>query len=91
MKYWVENDGCYELHFEEFGADNVILKFVQDTDDKTCFWYVSEELNNPQGDYEFYDGIEEAKEEFESMYEDHLKSQIDYYEDLLEQWNDTDS
>ena len=52
---------------------------------------MSEELNNPQGDYEFYDGIEEAKEEFESMYEDHLKSQIDYYEDLLEQWNDTDS
>ena len=47
---WVETDGVYELHFEKFGRDEVILKFVQGEDDDACFWYVSNDLNVTEGD-----------------------------------------
>ena len=86
-RHWVETDGVYELHFEKFGRDEVILKFVQAEDDDTGFWYVSNDLNVTEGDYEHFDSVEEAKEEFEYKYESYLEDQISYYEDLLEQWN----
>ena len=36
-RYWAETDGVYELHFEKFGTDEVILKFVQAEDDDKSY------------------------------------------------------
>ncbi|MCM1167218.1 MAG: hypothetical protein NC299_18010 [Lachnospiraceae bacterium] len=84
-RYWKENDGRYELHFEQFGTDIVVLKFCRDKKDPDCYWYVSEDLNI-KADCNFYESIEEAKEGFELLYEQYLEIQIDYYKELLNQW-----
>ncbi len=87
---WVEHDGCYELHFEEYGNDEVVLKFVPDKKDDTCYWYVSKDLN-VEADCEFFDSIEDAKETFEIMYEQYLEDQVNCYKELLEQWNEEET
>ncbi|MBP0983056.1 MAG: hypothetical protein J6A19_04955 [Oscillospiraceae bacterium] len=86
-RQWVEQNGCYELHFAKFEKDEIVLKFVPDKEDKTCFWYVSEDLK-VEYDCEYFDSLEEAKEEFELKYEAFLEDQAEYYESLLEQWNE---
>ena len=63
-RHWVETDGVYELHFEKFGRDEVILKFVQAEDDDTCFWYVSNDLNVTEGDYEQISYYEDLLEQW---------------------------
>lgn len=47
-RHWVETDGVYELHFEKFGRDEVILKFVQAEDDDTCFGMCQMTLMSPR-------------------------------------------
>lgn len=86
-RHWEEHNGCYELHFEQYGTDYVVLKFVPDKEDDTCYWYISKDLNVEE-DCEFCDSIEDAKETFEIMYEQYLEDQVNYYEELLEQWNE---
>lgn len=86
-RHWEERNGCYELHFESYGNDEVVLKFTPDKKDNTCYWYVSKDLN-VEADYEFCESMEDAKETFEIMYEQHLEGQLGYYEELLEQWNE---
>lgn len=86
-RHWVEQNGCYELHFAKFGNDEIVLKFVPSKEDKTCFWYTSEDLKVDY-DCEYFDSLEEAKEEFELKCEAFLEDQIEYYESLLEQWNE---
>ncbi len=86
-RHWVEQNGCYELHFEKFEKDEIVLKFVPSKADKTCFWYTSEDLK-VEYDCEYFDSLEEAKEEFEYMYEQFLESEIGYYESLLDMWNE---
>lgn len=86
-RHWVENNGCYELHFEKFGIDTIVLKFCRDKKDPNCYWSVSEDLNI-EANCDPYESVDEAKEDFEFMYEQHLEDQIRYYEDLLKQWNE---
>lgn len=85
-RYWAVLNGCYELHFEKFGVYEVVLKFIPDKKDNTCFWYASKDLK-VEFDCEYFDSLEEAKEEFELKYEVFLEDQIEYYESLLKQWN----
>lgn len=89
-RHWVEHDGCYELHFEEYGNDKIVLKFVPDKKNDTCYWYVSKDLN-VEADCEFFDSIEDAKETFEIMYEQYLEDQVNCYKELLEQWNEEET
>lgn len=89
-RHWEEHNGCYELHFEMYGDDKVVLKFAPDKEDDTCYRYVSRDLNVEE-DYEFCDNIEDAKETFEIMYEQCLEDQVNYYAELLEQWNEEDT
>lgn len=84
---WEENNGCYELIFNQFERDIVVLKFTVDDKDPTCFWFVSEEMNISY-DCEWYDSIDDAKEEFELRYEQHLLDELGYYEDLLDMWRE---
>ena len=87
-RYWSETDGCYELHFNKYYDDTVVLKFTVDNKDPTCFWFVSEEMNI-EYDCEWYDSVDEAKAEFELKYEQHLQDQIAYYKDVLKQWEES--
>lgn len=86
-RYWKIKNGCYELHFIKYEIDEVVLKFVPDKNDNGLYWYVSEDLK-VEADCERYDSIEEAKENFELLYEQYLEGQINFYEELLEQWDE---
>ncbi len=87
-RFWKEYNGYYELHFYRFNNEVVVLKFTPDKKDKTKYWYVCKDLNVTEGDYEFYDSLGEAKEDFELQYEQYLEDQANYYADLLRQWNE---
>lgn len=87
MKTWVKNNQYYELHFQPYSEDNIVLTFCQDIDDKDCYWYKSELLGVEQS-CEFFDSIEDAKEEFESMIEEHYKDIIYETEELLEMFQE---
>lgn len=89
-RYWEIKNDCYELHFIKYEIDEVVLKFAPDKNDNGLYWYVSEDLK-VEADCERYDSIEEAKEDFELMYEQYLEGQINFYEELLEQWNEEDN
>ncbi len=86
-RYWLQNDDVYELHFTQFCDDEIILKFVQDKNDSENYIYVSE-LLNVEHDEEFAKSIEDAMEQFEDMIVDHIKDEIDYYEDMLEKFQE---
>lgn len=87
MKKWIENNGCYELHFQPYYNDKIVLKFYVDTNDSENFWYVSN-LLNIENDYIFCDSIEEAKEEFEQMILNYYVEQAKYYDDLSNKFED---
>lgn len=86
-KQWAENDGCYELHFERYYDDDIILKFCQDKEDANCFWYVSDMLKVEQ-DCVWTDNIDEAKEDFEYKISEYFQDQINYYDDLLKKFEE---
>ncbi len=86
-RHWMENNGCYELHFEKFGIDTIVLKFCRDKKDPDYYWYVSDDLN-VEADCNIYESVDEAKEDFEFRYEQYLEDQSEYYKDLQKQWNE---
>ena len=86
-RYWINNENVYELHFEPFYDDEIILKFIQDKEDSSVFIYVSDMLN-VEHDEILADSVEDAMEEFEYMIEEHLKCEIDYYEELLRKFKE---
>ena len=85
--HWEVNEGCYDLHFDKFGEDVIVLTFAKDNDIPNCYNYKSEDLK-VEDDYEYADTLEEIKEIFELMYEEHLQDEINYYECLLNMWNE---
>lgn len=89
MKYWEQtNDGVYKLHFNPYNCeDMILLKFCTDKKDKTVYYFVSEVLEI-EGDYQRFDSIEDAKEEFEYMVRDYFQEQLNYYEELLEKFEE---
>lgn len=86
-RYWINNENVYELHFEPFYDDEIILKFIQDKEDSSVFIYVSDMLN-VEHDEIISDSVEDAMEEFEYMIEEYLKGEIDYYEELLRKFKE---
>ena len=86
-RYWINNENVYELHFEPFYDDEIILKFIQDKEDASNFIYVSDMLN-VEHDEITAESVEDAMEEFEYMIEEHLECEIDYYEELLRKFKE---
>jgi len=86
-KYWLKNNDVYELHFTQFYDDKIILKFVQDKDDSENYIYVSE-LLNVEHDGILAESIEDAMEQFEDMVVDHIKDEINYYEEMLSKFQE---
>lgn len=86
-KYWLLNDGVYELHFTQFYDDEIILKFIQDKNDSENYIYVSE-LLNVEHDKEFAESIEDAMEQFEYMVVDYIQEKISYYEEMLDKFQE---
>lgn len=86
MKKWVENNGRYELHFDPFYEDIILLSFIQDKEAPTCWWYVSDVLK-VEHDSICENNLEEAKIVFEYMISSHYQNQISYYEDLLSKFH----
>lgn len=87
MKKWIENNGCYELHFEPYYGDEIILNFCVDINNSERFWYCSDILK-VEDDYIICDSVEEAKEEFEQMILDYYVEQAKYYDDLSNKFED---
>lgn len=86
-RHWIKNENVYELHFRPYYDDEIIFKFIQDKEDLSIFIYVSNMLN-VEHDEIIADSVEEAMEEFEYMIEEHLKGEIDYYEELLRKFKE---
>lgn len=86
-RYWLQNDDVYELHFTQFCDDEIILKFVQDKDDSENYIYISS-LLNVEHDEILAESVEDAMKQFEDMIVDHIKDEIDYYEDMLEKFQE---
>lgn len=86
-KYWLVNDGVYELHFTHFYDDEIILKFIQDKNDSDNYIYVSD-LLNVEHDEEFAESVEDAMKQFEDMVIDYIKEKIGYYEEMLDKFQD---
>lgn len=86
-KRWTTDGKKHELLFTKYYDEECVLVFCVDKDDPTCFWYVSEELK-VEDNCVFADSIEEAKEMFEEMYADHIREEIDHYENILRKWEE---
>ena len=86
-RHWIRNEDVYELHFRPYNDDEIILKFIQDKEDASNFIYVSDLLNVEHGEI-IANSVEYAMEEFEYMIEEYIKDQIDYYEELLEKFEE---
>lgn len=87
-RYWIKsNEDVYELHFRPYDDDEIVLKFIQDKEDSSNYIYVSDLLNVEHGEITA-NSVEDAMEDFEYMIEDHIKDQIDYYEELLEKFEE---
>lgn len=86
-RYWLANDDVFELHFAKFYDDEIILKFVKDKDDSENYIYVSDLLNVEHDDIQA-DSVEDAMEQFEDMIIEYIQEQINYYEGMLEKFNE---
>lgn len=86
-RYWLINDDVYELHFTQFYDDEIILKFIQNKNDSENYIYVSELLNVEHDDI-LAESIEDAMEQFEDMVIDHIKEKINYYEEMLDKFQE---
>lgn len=86
-RYWLKNDNVYELHFTQFYDDEIILKFIQDKNDRENYIYVSD-LLNVELDWIIAESIEDAMEQFENMVVDHIKEQIEDYDEMLNKFQE---
>lgn len=86
-RYWLAYDDVFELHFKQFYDDEIILKFVKDEYIPDSYIYVSE-LLKVEDDSIFADSVEDAMEQFEDMIVDHIQDNINYYEDMLEKFQE---
>lgn len=84
-RYWVENNGCYELHFCRSGEDTVVLSFK--SLGLPYFVYDSAEMNAIE-EYTEYSSVDEAKAAFERMYEHHIMEKMKYYFATLMAWKE---
>lgn len=85
-RYWLRNDDVYELHFTQFYDDEIILKFVQNKYSEN-YIYVSE-LLNVEYDEILAESIEDAMEQFEDMVIDYIQEQINYYDEMLDKFQE---
>lgn len=86
-RYWLKNDNVYELHFTQFYDDEIILKFIQGKNNRENYIYVSD-LLNVELDWIIAESIEDAMEQFENMVVDHIKEQIEYYDEMLNRFQE---
>ena len=86
-RYWLDNDDVFELHFTQFYDDEVILKFKQDKDDPENYIYVSD-LLKVEYDIIEADSVEDAIGQFEDMIIDYIQDKFNYYEDMLEKFQE---
>lgn len=86
-RYWMKDDDVYALHFTQFYDDEIILKFVQDKDDSGNYIYVSELLNVEYGEI-LAESIEDAMEQFEEYVTEYIQEKIDYYEGMLDKFQE---
>ena len=86
-RYWLANDNVFELHFKQFYDDEIILKFVKDKYIPDSYIYVSE-LLKVEDDLIFAESVKDAMEQFEDMIIDYIQDKINYYECMLEKFQD---
>ena len=86
-RYWLDNDDVFELHFTQFYDDEVILKFKQDKDDPEIYIYVSD-LLKVEYDIIEADSVGDAIGQFEDMIIDYIQDKFNYYEEMLEKFQE---
>lgn len=84
-KHWVENNGCYELHFCKGGEDTVVLTFKSLG---TRYFVCDSAEMNAIEEYTEYSSIDEAKLAFEQMYEHHIIHKMEHYFAMLMDWKE---
>jgi predicted RNase H-like HicB family nuclease len=90
-RYWEieEFEGMIvgKLHFTQHYDDEIIVAFQQDSEDETCYWYVSDFLKVEQ-DFIFADSTDEAMEELESKIMEHIEDEICSLERVRDKFNE---
>ena len=86
-RYWLDNDDVFELHFTQFYDDEVILKFKQDKDNPKIYIYVSDILK-VEYDIIETDSVGDAIGQFEDMIIDYIQDKFNYYEGMLEKFQE---
>lgn len=90
-RYWLAtgaDDDVFELHFEQYYDDEVILKFVKDKNDLENYIYVSDLLNVEHDEIIQADSVDDAMEQFEDMVAEYIQDEISYYENMLEKFQE---
>ena len=86
-RYWLVNDDVYELYFTQFYDGEIILKFIQDPSDSENYIYVSSLLNVEHDDI-LAESVEDAMEQLEDKVIDYIKEKINYYEEMLDKFQE---
>lgn len=85
---WREEDGYFALDALFYDDWTEVLRMCQDEHEPEEWYIVSEKLGI-EYDYIISETLEEAKEECEDKVTGYLESQINYYQDQLNQWEET--
>lgn len=87
-RIWREEDGYWALDFCNYDSCDEVLRIFHDKEDET-YWLISSGLLNIEYDFLLANTLDEAKEESEQMYTDHLEDMHQFYKELLEKWEET--
>ena len=85
---WREQDGYLAMDARLFDKWHEILRIWHDEDD-TGYWYIVSDELHIEHDWLTAETLEEAKEECETKFTYYLEGQIEYYQDQLNQWEET--
>lgn len=85
---WIDMDGYYVLQDFFYDDWREVLRMRQDKEEKDL-WIMSSKRMNIEVDYLIdVETLEEVKEFLESYYTEYLEDRIQYYENLLDAWEE---
>lgn len=84
---WREEDGYWVLYFCNYDSCDEILRICHAEEDET-FWIIHSDPLNIEYDFLLANTLDEAKEESERMYTDHLEDMRWFYEETLRMWEE---
>lgn len=86
-KYWKKNNQVYELHFEMHFEDVVVFELEECKDEENWYGY-SSKLLKIEHEEMTKTSLDNAKENIENLFREWLQDNYNYYEQLLEEFDE---